>query len=64
MCLGNVLKKWLVEMGDKILLGKRSIIETVNYELKKICQIEHFRYRSFVNFLTNLIAGIIACNFL
>jgi hypothetical protein len=43
---------------------KRSIIETVNDELKNICQVEHSRHRSFTNFLTNLIAGIIAHNFL
>jgi hypothetical protein len=46
-------------MSDKILLRKRSIIETVNDELKNICQVEHSRHRSAVNFLCNLIAGII-----
>ena len=51
-------------MSDKILLRKRSIIETVNDELKNICQIEHSRHRSFGNFLTNLISGLIAYSFL
>ena len=41
-----------------------SVIETVNDELKNICQVEHSRHRSVVNFLTNLIAGIIAYHFL
>jgi hypothetical protein len=48
----------------KILLRKRSVIETVNDELKNICQIEHSRHRSLANFLSNLIAGIIAYHFL
>jgi hypothetical protein len=33
------------------------VIETVNDELKNICQIEHIRHRSFTNFVINLIAG-------
>jgi hypothetical protein len=45
----------LMEMSDKILLRKRSIIETINDELKNICQIEHSRHRSFENFISNLI---------
>jgi hypothetical protein len=44
-------------MADKILLRKRSVIETVNDELKNICRVEHSRHRSFTNFVTNLIAG-------
>ncbi len=60
----NNMKNSLMSMSDKILLRKRSIIETVNDELKNICQIEHSRHRSVINFLTNLIAGIIAYNFL
>jgi hypothetical protein len=55
---------FLMEMSDKILLRKRSIIETMNDQLKNICQAEHPRHRSVVNFLTNLVAGIIACNVL
>ena len=60
----NNMKNSLMQMSDKILLRKRSIIETVNDELKNICQVEHSRHRSFTNFLSNLIAGIIAYNFL
>ena len=54
----------LMAMSDKILLRKRSIIETVNDELKNICQIEHSRHRSFTNFLSNIVAGLIAYSFL
>ena len=60
----NNMKNSLMTMSDKILLRKRSVIETVNDELKNICQIEHSRYRSFGNFLSNLIAGLIAYSFL
>jgi len=53
-----------MNMSDKILLRKMSIIETVNDELKNICRIEHSRQRSVANILSNLIAGIIAYHFL
>ena len=47
-----------MEMSDKILLRKRSIIETINDILKNTCQVEHSRHRSFDNFISNLLAGI------
>lgn len=50
-------------MSDNIVLRKRSVIETINDELKNICQVEHPRYRSFVNFISNLIGGLIAYSF-
>lgn len=50
----------LMTLSDKILLRKRSVIETINDELKNICQVEHSRHRSFENFITNLISGLIA----
>ncbi len=58
------MKNSLMSISDKILLRKRSIIETINDELKNICQIEHSRHRSFSNFLSNLISGLIAYSFL
>jgi hypothetical protein len=42
----------LMQLSDKILLRKRSVIETVNDELKNICQVEHSRHRSFGNFIS------------
>ena len=54
----------LMSLYEKILRRKRSVIETVNDELKNVCQIEHTRHRSFNNFATNLIAGLIAYNLL
>lgn len=59
----NNMKNVLMEMKDKILLRKRSVIETINDELKNICSIEHSRHRSFENFITNLVAGLIAYSF-
>ena len=58
------MKNQVMTMYDKIMLRKRSIIETINDELKNICQIEHSRHRSFANFLTNLISGLLAYAFL
>lgn len=39
--------------NDRIILKKRAVIETLNDELKNICQIEHARHRSFANFIIN-----------
>jgi hypothetical protein len=50
----------LLDVSDKLLLRKRAIIETIYDQLKNICQIEHSRHRSPVNFLVNLVAGLIA----
>lgn len=58
------MKNSLMHIQDRILLKKRALIEVVNDELKNICQIEHTRHRSFTNFVTNLLAGLIAYSFL
>ena len=55
----NMKQKFML-MRDKLLLRKRSIIETVNDQLKNISQIEHTRHRSPQNFLINLLAGMAA----
>ena len=60
----NNLKNSLMTMSENISLRKRSAIETVNDELKNIYQIEHSRYRSFTNFLSNIVAGLIDYSFL
>jgi hypothetical protein len=60
----NNMKNSLMSMNDKILLRKRSIIETINDELKNICQLEHSRHRSFANFIANILGGLIAYSFL
>ncbi len=54
------MKNRLLPLLDKLLLRKRAIIETINDQLKNISQIEHTRHRSVVNFVVNLICGLIA----
>jgi hypothetical protein len=58
--LRSKMKNRLIPVGDKLLLGKRLMIETINDQLKNICHIEHSRQRSPVNFRVNLIAGLIS----
>ena len=54
------MKPVAVTAFEKAVLKRRSLIETVFDELKNLCQIEHTRYRSFNNFIVNLMAGIVA----
>jgi Transposase DDE domain len=54
------MKNRLMTLTDKLLLRKRSIIETIIDQLKNISQIEHSRHRSPTNFVVNLICGLIA----
>lgn len=54
------MKSRLMPLIDKILLRKRALIESVNDQLKNICQIEHSRHHSVLNFLVNLLAGLVA----
>ena len=48
---------------EKLLLPKRSVIETVNDELKNICQLEHTRHRSVAGFILNIMGAIAAYSF-
>lgn len=54
------MKNKLMPLMDKILLRKRSIIETINDQLKNISQIEHTRHRSAAGFMLNVLGGLIA----
>ena len=54
------MKNAFMPLWEKLMLRKRSIIETIIDQLKNISQIEHSRHRSIPNFLVNLIAGITA----
>ena len=58
------MKRRLLPLWDQLMLRKRSLIETVNDQLKNICQIEHSRHRSIWNFLVNLLAGLVAYSYL
>lgn len=59
----NNMKNVLMTLRDKILPRKRSVIETINDQLKNICDAEHSRHRSFGNFITNLVSSLIAYSF-
>lgn len=54
------MKGHIMKISDKIILRKRAIIETINDELKNMCQIEHTRHRSVNNFIMNIIAALTA----
>lgn len=58
------MKNSLMLMQDKIMLKKRAVIESVNDQLKNICQVEHTRHRSFENFIINTLSAIAAYSFL
>ncbi len=45
---------------DRLLLRKRGVIESIIDQLKNIFQIEHSHHRSPVNFVVNLLGGLIA----
>ena len=54
------MKHKLLPLADKLLLRKRALIETINDQLKNISQIEHTRHRSVINWMVNLLAGLVA----
>lgn len=54
------MKNRLMPLADRLLLRKRAIVETIIDQLKNISQIEHSRHRSVMNFLVNLVCGLIA----
>ena len=54
------MKNMLLPLLDKLLLRRRVIVETIVDQLKNISQIEHSRHRSPVNFVVNVLCGLIA----
>lgn len=54
------MKNKLMSLHDKIMLRKRSVIETINDELKNVAMLVHSRHRSFENFLMNVMSTIAA----
>ncbi|WP_317111394.1 IS982 family transposase [Chroococcidiopsis sp. SAG 2025] len=54
------MRNRLMPLMDKLLSRKRAIVETIIDQLKNISQIEHSRHRSPLNFLVNLVCGLIA----
>jgi Transposase DDE domain len=58
----NMQKKIMAPIHS-FYLSKRGLIETVNDQLKNICQIEHTRHRKPANAFVNLVSGLIAYAF-
>lgn len=58
--LKSNMKNKLMPLMHKLLLRKRGIVETIIDQLKNISQIEHSRHRSPINFVVNLLGGLIA----
>ncbi len=54
------MKNKMMPMMDKVLLRKRSLIETVNDQLKNICHAEHSRHRSVSGFMVNMVSALIS----
>jgi hypothetical protein len=59
----NMKSTALTPLMDAIMIRKRAISETIIDQLKNICQVEHSRHRSPINFFNNLFAALIAYNF-
>ena len=57
------MKQKALSNEEKLLLRKRSVIETVNDEMKNICQVEHTRHRSVAGFIVNIMSAIAAYSF-
>ena len=59
----NNMKNYLMLLTDKILLRKRSLIESSFNILKNRMNLEHTRHRSPVNFLVNIVSCVVAYQF-
>ena len=59
----KTMKPKVLAVFDKLLLRKRSIIETINDQLKNIFDIEHSRHRSLTNYIINVVAGLVAYSY-
>lgn len=57
------MKNKLVDLTEKLLHKKRGMIEAVNDILMTVCDIDHTRHRSPLNFFVNLFSGLIAYTF-
>ena len=53
------MKGKMMSYFDRLMLRKRAIIESVNYELKNIGQLVHTSYCSKLNWLINLLSGLV-----
>ena len=58
------MKNKLMNRVEKLFLKKRGIIESVNDILMTICDIDHTRHRSQLNFIAHTYAGVAAYKYL
>ena len=56
--LRSNMKQRLMPLYDKIMLRKRSVIESVNDMLKNVVRLVHSRHCSVHNFIMNLLAAM------
>ena len=56
--LRSNMKQRLIPLYDKLMLRKRSIIESSNDMLKNVAQLVHTRHRSVHNFLMNMLSAM------
>ena len=61
--LRSNMKNRLMSLYDKIMLRKRSVIESINDELKNVAQAVHSRHRSVFNFSMNILSALAAYSF-
>ncbi len=54
------MRNRLINITDKVLQRKRTIIETINDQLKNISQIEYTRHRGSLNCLVTVLVGFAA----
>ncbi len=57
------MKQKALSNKEKLLLRKSSVIETVNDELKNICQVEPTKHRSVAGFILNILSAIATYSF-
>lgn len=58
--LRSNMKNKLLSLWDKLMLRKRSVIETINDIMKNVAQLVHSRHRSLDNFLVNILSVLAA----
>lgn len=58
--LKKKMKPMVMELEERLILKKRSLVESVFHTLKDVLHIDHTRHRSPVNFMVNLLSGLAA----
>jgi hypothetical protein len=56
-------KAQAIDAFDALLLHKRSLIETINDQLKNVFDLEPSRHRALVNYLSNIVACLVAYSY-